>query len=339
MEEREEYAEYAVKTNIIESNCGLDEIPKKFLGYSIEIRSTVDKYLYVLIVRSNNKNFTLYLDTINKRFWKIHNIEKSETVDAFLNQFSNQLHKIDTLWMPHQMLETLEEDYINVGFSIKYKQEILEEDDLSDEEVSQLSMRLWSKGSKPSKGIIHLLETNGYPTTKTSTRLLNICDDELRFLDEAYYDGKITVIKGTDIEEHIHFVNDVILTYSDIMNRIERNRMCLVSSANEFEIIGAPFEFEFSKEQDIEKLAEKLTNSTKPFRTWGVVHDVENDFLRIAGVDTHTGDKFDMDLMPDYARIYLPKDACGNLIFRLYTNIQHSLDPRVKIFDESGTIF
>ena len=213
----------------------------------------------------------------------------------------------------------------------------MEEEDLSDEEVSQLSMRLWSKGSGPSKGIIQLLEANGYPTTKTSTRLLNICNGEIKFLDEAYYDGKITVIKGTDIQEHIHFVNNVILAYSDIMNRIERYRISFMSSANEFEIKGAPFELLFSKDQDIEKLAEKLTDSTKPFRTWGIIHDFEKDFLRIAGVDTHTGDKFDMDLMPEYARIYLPKNACGNLIFRLYTNIQHSLDSKVRIFDESGT--
>ncbi|RLG30561.1 hypothetical protein DRO03_03940, partial [Methanosarcinales archaeon] len=76
-----------------------------------------------------------------------------------------------------------------------------------------------------------------------------------------------------------------------------------------------------------------------PFRLWGVIHDRDDEFLRIAGVDTHTGDKFNMDLMPDYARVYLPKNACGNVIFRLYTNIQHSLDPGVAIYDEHGKLF
>ena len=120
---------------------------------------------------------------------------------------------------------------------------------------------------------------------------------------------------------------------------IEAERMYLEPKDIGLKVHGNPFELKFSKNQSIEKLAVKLTNSTKPFRIWGVVHDKDEDFLRIAGVDTHTGDKFDIDLMPDYGRIYLPKNACGNLIFRLYTNIQHALDPGVIICDEHGRLF
>ncbi len=339
MEERGEYAEYAVKTNIIESNCSVKDIPLSFSDYTIELKSTQDKFLYVMTVKKGTEKIVLYLDTFFKRFWKLYNIEESLTINRFIDQFTNSLLKVDSLWMPHQMLNSLEKDYINVGFSIKFKQEILKDEELSENDISQLTMRLWSKGSMPTKGLINLLEENNYPTTKTSTRLLNKTDDEIKFLDEVFYDGKVTVSKGTDIEEHIFFVDSIIDNYSEKMVQIEKNRMYLESSLGGFKNQGYPFEIKFSKNQSIEKVSEKLINSTSPFRLWGVVHDKYDDFLRIAGVDTHTGDKFNMDLMPDYARIYLPKDACGNMIFRLYTNIQHSLDPGVVINDEHGNIF
>lgn len=339
MEERGEYAEYAVKTNIIESNCSIEDIPKSFGDYSFELKPTQDKFLYVMIVRKGTEKIILYLDTFFKRFWKLYNIEESLTVNNFISQFTNNLLKVDSLWMPHQMLNILEKDYLNIGFSIKFKQEILEDEELSEDDISQLTMRLWSKGSLPTKNLITLLQEHNYPTTKTSTRLLNKKDDEIKFLDEVFYDGKVTVTKGTDIEEHIQFVDNIIDIYSEKMTQIEDNRMYLESSLGGFKNNGYPFEIKFSKIQSIERVSEKLINSTSPFRLWGVIHDKYDDFLRIAGVDTHTGDKFNMDLMPDYVRVYLPKEACGNVIFRLYTNIQHSLDPGVMISDEHGSIF
>ena len=339
MEERGEYSDYAVKTNIIEANCGIEDIPTSFSKYSIELKPTKDKFLYVMIAKEKGKKFILYLDSFFKRYWKLYSIEESVTINRFIDHFSNTLLKIDSLWMPHQMLDSFEKEYINTGFSIKFKQEVLKEEELSENDISQLTMRLWSKGSRPAQKIVDLLQENDYPVTKTSTRLLHVKNDEVKFLDEVYYDGKVTISKGTDIEEHIRFVNSIIDAYKEKMTRIEDNRMYLESSDGGFKSSGHPFELKFSKDQNIETLSEKIVNSTRPFRLWGVVHDHDDDFLRIAGVDTHSGDKFDMDLMPGYARVYLPKKACGNVIFRLYTNVQHSLDPGVIIYDQHGPLF
>lgn len=340
MDERGEYSDYAVKTNIIEANCGVEEIPTSFSDYRLELRPTEDRFLHIILAKEkNNRKFILYLDSFFTRFWKLYSIEESLTINRFIDHFANALLKIDSLWMPHQMLDGFEKNYTNTGFSIKFKQEVLKEEELSEDDIFQLTMRLWSKGSDRPRRIVDLLQENNYPVTKTSTRLLNTGDDEIKFLDEVYYDGRVTISKGTDIEEHIRFVNSIIDAYNEKMVRVENNRMYLEPSGGGFRSSGHPFEVKFSKNQNIETLSEKITNSTRPFRLWGIVHDQDDDFMRIAGVDTHTGDKFNMDLMSDYARVYLLKNACGNLIFRLYTNIQHSLDPGVTISDQHGTLF
>ena len=340
LNERGEYAEYAVKTNIIEANCKIDEIPRKFSNYEIEeIKTTHDKFLYVLIVRYKDERLTLYVDTIQGRFWKVYSIEESIALKNFIEQFTNTLLNIDSLWMPHQMIDNIESNYTNVGFSIKFKQEVLTEEQLSEDEISQLTMRLWSNGSKPALELVKILNEKNYPVTKTSTRLLNKQGDEVRFLDEVFYDGKITVSKGMGIEDHIQLVDNIIGIYREKMDMIEEDQMSLELTKGGLKANGYPFEIKFSRAQNVNILAERLISPIKPFRTWGLIHNAEDEFLRIAGVDTHTGDKFDLDIMPDYARLYLPKGACGNLIFRLYTNIQHSLDPGVKISDEHGLVF
>ena len=338
LEEHGEYADYHVKTNIIESNCTIDQIPLEFDGYHLEIKPMDDKFLFGIIVHKNGSNFILYVDTYFSRFWKLYNMESSDTVNRFIDKFTNLL-SLDSLWMPHQMLDNIESKLVNVGFSIKFKQEIFDEDELEEDDISQLTMRLWSRGAKQSKDLFKLLQDNNYPSTKTSTRVLNVDNHEIKFLDEVFFDGKITVNKGTDIEEHIRFVDEIIDDYSAKMKKIEDNRISVTKSACGQIVGGSPFEIKFSKNYDINHVSEKIINSTQPFKLWGVIHDRSDDFLRIAGVDVHTGDKFSMDLMPKYGRLYLPENTCGNLVFRLYTNIQHYLDPGVMIFDEHGKVF
>jgi hypothetical protein len=339
MEEQGEFSDYAVKTNIIESNCQVDEIPEVFSDYMIQLKPTQDKFLHIMLIRpKKGRSFIVYLDSFFQRYWKLYNMEDSIIVDRFIDRFTHALVKIDSLWMPHQMLDNFEKNYVSAGFSIKFKQEILQENEFLENEITQLTMRLWSRGN-PAQRIVTILKENNLPITKTSTRLLHIVNDDVKFLDEVHFDGKVTISKGTDIEEHIHFVNNIIEEYSDKMERIEKNRLYLERFEGGFKSSGHPFEVLFSDSFDLEILSEKIINSTNPFRMWGVIYDNDDDFVRIAGVDLHTGDKFTMDVSSTYMRIYLPKYACGNVIFRLYTNIQQSLDPGVKIRDQFGRIF
>ena len=115
-----------------------------------------------MIVKKGKETIILYLDTFFERFWKLYNIEESTTVKRFIDQFTNNLQKIDSLWMPHQMLDNLEKDYTNIGFSIRFKQEVLKEEELSGDDISQLTMRLWSKGSELAKGLVTLLGEHNY---------------------------------------------------------------------------------------------------------------------------------------------------------------------------------
>ncbi len=342
-----------IKTQIIESNADLAMLNElKVDDYSFQLKPTDDKFLFNLIINSHRstKPTIMYLDSIHKRYWKIYSLEKSIESAAFFKTLTRNSINLDSLWMPHQMLQEIgkKENAISKGFSIKFSQRVA----LSDDEFSindsdskdfihdfeNFTIRLWTRKNKPSEKLMKLLENENMPTTTTSTRL-QIGSRENYVKDEIYYDGRFTIQKGNDFKEHNILVDDVIQNYQDKMEIIEAQRIQMELKAEAFKMKGHPFELKFSNKIPIKKFVDKVFSSTNPFRVWGSEYDEQSDFLRIAAVDCHTGDMFNMDLMDKYARVYLRNKACGNLIFRLYTNIQHYFDPKVTIRGENGQIF
>ena len=57
----------------------------------------------------------------------------------------------------------------------------------------------------------------------------------------------------------------------------------------------------------------------------------EDEFFVYNCVDLHTGGKFYMHVFPSKLQVNLNKDSCGNIILRLYTNLQRYFSVSVKI--------
>jgi hypothetical protein len=45
----------------------------------------------------------------------------------------------------------------------------------------------------------------------------------------------------------------------------------------------------------------------------------------------HNGDQFSIELTPDWMRLYLYEEACGNTVLRIFTNLQHYYDPSAAL--------
>jgi hypothetical protein len=46
----------------------------------------------------------------------------------------------------------------------------------------------------------------------------------------------------------------------------------------------------------------------------------------VKGVDLHNNDKYTMEICPEWIRLYLGKNACGNTALRIYSNLQRHYD-------------
>jgi hypothetical protein len=53
--------------------------------------------------------------------------------------------------------------------------------------------------------------------------------------------------------------------------------------------------------------------------------------VQIEAVDLHTSSRLRLDVTPDFMRIYLGPNACGNTVARILRNIQGHIDSTVTL--------
>lgn len=108
---------------------------------------------------------------------------------------------------------------------------------------------------------------------------------------------------------------------------IENNSIDIYSVQNGFRFSGQPMTILLTKEiENLEFFLDQLLSSKSPFRLWGICKFLKKNFIKINAVDLHTGHELNLEMTPEWIRIYLPKGSCGNTVLRLFTNIQHFYD-------------
>jgi DNA mismatch repair ATPase MutS len=107
-----------IKTYLIESN---NPSVSALVQDKIIIKDTLDDNLKVLRATSKRgRDYELYLDTTDKRFWKIYSLNKSEVSDKIINMLVlRNKNKLDFAWFPSSLLEKYMSLGTETGFSLK----------------------------------------------------------------------------------------------------------------------------------------------------------------------------------------------------------------------------
>jgi hypothetical protein len=180
--------------------------------------------------------------------------------------------------------------------------------------------------------------------TKDETLKRAICYSKIRVergngqlyvADEIKFNGRIITKAGQSIDDHVNLVEIVRRKYKGLIEWVERNSLGTKTVEGRTLIEGQAFELELSREiTDLDRFAERLLNSSKPFRLWGIVNNVSRDMRQVVGIDLHTGDPINLEITPTLIRVYLSKGGCGNSILRLYVNLQHGFDSETRLNGE-----
>jgi hypothetical protein len=64
----------------------------------------------------------------------------------------------------------------------------------------------------------------------------------------------------------------------------------------------------------------------------------EKDYYFFDCLDTHTGGRFSLQIYKRYLFINLKPDSCGNLVFRLFSNLQNHISPEISLEIENQEI-
>ena len=323
-----------IKTYIIESNI---DNPKKIktLPENSLLKETNDNNLYQLNFNQNIGSGQIFLDISDKRYWILHSIGESNKIQKYIQKLvtSNESH-LDYSWFSSNFLEEKCAIGTGEGFNIKYKNSFLDEqnDEMVKRSLKSFTMLFW--GTQPSEVISGLKENSTLASGVSLSRIKQLVKTDDGFVKENIgREGKFTLWKGDSIDSHLWAVEDIKSKYSDLISIFENEYRIQYKPTNSgYNIQGTYSRIIFNKKiQNMDFFLKRFLSGNDPFRIFGIPQKISETYYKIAAVDLHTYDKFNMEITPDFIRIYLYKNSCGNVITRLMTNLQQFYDSQVEI--------
>lgn len=328
-----EFGQNMLKTNLIETNISPTTL---FESYdAIQSVHEIDADLYFVKLDASYGSGAVFLDTMDDRFWTLFSMEDSRFTSKLVDDMlSREGSGLDHIWLPGEQVETIIEmgDFEGVGLTYDaddvFPDEFIEDyllfGDLSVDTSGHGARRLYSL----------LKESDDIE------KFLSLSDVQIRreisgeFVRERITNqGAFTTRGGSSIQLHIETVNQVKQTYATILETIEANhRIGGEAREGSVRVQGSPTVIEFTDPlQNIEAFLKHVVNARDPFRLWGHTRQLQDEYYKVDGVDMHNGDKFSIEIAPEWLRLYLYEGACGNTALRIFTNLQHYYDPSAEL--------
>jgi len=283
-----------------------------------------------------NLNVTLYVEWINPRFLFLYTLSKSQKVDNLLHKIVLNQPRIDQFWFWDEFLNSQITKYNRYfkGFSFDYDyRPIIGK---KDEEIfSYLKMQLWGGGKELKEMYEKLRNLLSKIAILGKVRFKEFGDNEDEFIiTDIKFNGKVKSY-GTSIGIHRKILINLKREYENKLIQLEKYKLKW-NSENLLE--GEPFYFVFEKplpEKILPQFLENILSGKMPFRLLGIVSQTGKYEYIAHVVDLHVGEKFILQIFPDMMLAYLSEGVCANTIFRLYTNLQHTLNMEVRLENDS----
>jgi len=272
-----------------------------------------------------------YLDLTDKRFPVLHtNALAADTRNFFKKLTQSDDYEFDSAWLSTTMLKNISSSHGNrfYGYGVDYT-DIFREDSEVIEPTDDLKMTI--SGTISQKVLETIRKDEAVERTMGYTKVI-IGRGSINHgvLESLEYDGIFRVKRGDSIDDHVSLVEYVKQEYSEAVKSIEKDRIRGEKLEDKSMIEGCAFDFEFDRiVESWDKYLPRIFNAMEPFRIWGIKSKINNEIYRILGVDMHTGDPLDIEVSDHLMRIYLPKNSCGNVILRLFVNLQRYFDSKI----------
>ncbi|PFO12704.1 hypothetical protein COJ70_24355 [Priestia megaterium] len=326
-----------VVENHLDSINSTQSYDEKVIEFFKEINSGLTKYEFKINITKDENLFInksdeglMFIDTTNKRFWKIHSVAKAEVSDYFYKVLTKR-KLFDQIWLPIPFLLGLPKYGELYGVGMSFTEELKDDefDNLYPEKSHNLSMNIrrmyvhqlldLMKGSA-------MKEVMG--VNKISILDPSSDDNENYIIDDITYFGKITA-RGTSYGKHSYILDELLHNYEKSISSIENDYSLHFDNVLST-IEGQPIEITLNrKEIDLHKLVTVIFSGNKPFNLWGMPQWRNENYCKVNAVDLHNGNygkTIDFEIFPNLIRAYLPQGTCGNSISRLLTNIHQSID-------------
>lgn len=327
-----EFGRNMLKTALIESNIQPDGILQ---NDDVKNHFEVESNLYILEIENTDGEGFLFLDVHDTRFWIFYSLSKSD----FFNRAIDDLLReegagLDRLWLPTGQVEEIGKTGKYEGVKISYGADQVFPEDFIEDNLEFSDLDIDSSGKNSKKLYEILKNSEGIDNFLALSRIKIRREIEDEFVRESITnEGSFTTRGGTDIELHIATVEQIKNRYAQLLQRIEENHIIDAEQRpHGGRAQGSPVIIRLSQEvPDIERFLSHVVNAQDPFRLWGHIREISENYYKVDGVDMHNGDKLAIEMSPEWMRLYFYNNACGNTALRIFTNIQQYYDPAANL--------
>lgn len=333
-EQQLDFGQNMLKTQLLETNIEAHELFDE--TDSVDSTEEIDEDLFlVYITPSADMEASVFLDTYDDRFWTLYSMEDAKKTDQILRALlSQEAVGLDKPWLPGHQVEAIRKMGVFEGVRFSYDADEAFSESYVENNLrfSDLSVSTSGSGAPELYTLLQQAERiDDYLAMKSVQIRRQQNGDFVR--ERITNDGGFTTRGGSDIELHVNTVNQIKRRYAELLSLIEEHhRIDARTTPSGGRSEGHPVIIEFSQEiSDIGIFLDNIISARDPFRLWGHVQKVEDDFYTINAVDMHNGDQVDIEVGESWMRLYLQADACGNTALRIFANLQQFYDPAADL--------
>ncbi len=272
-----------------------------------------------------------FVDTLNPRFWLLHSTASADDVDQLVRQHLLRDPKLDSAWLDSNQLRQL--DGAHRWVKSAFNSDLLEPGEESAEVPRRLKAQVEIESADQ---FLDLLGSN--PAYRAGAVLSGLGT----FLSEPDF-GFAQVVadyRGGFISSgwSFHLVAGMLWRaldrYETYVRGLEDAFRLGTSAVEEMglEVTGEVATIALPRAVDqLDELVDNLFTSREPFRLWAVPRQLSEFQWEANAVDLHVGHPLRMEISPEWIRVMLGPETCGNTLARLVANLQHRFDARIHV--------
>lgn len=270
--------------------------------------------------------YKFFLDTGLKRVWVLYSLLDAKNSDKMVKSWIEGRKGLDNCWLSRKHLLHWDkyESWTSRGYGFKFSDGLY-----SKEEAGNLSIKAWYRPNRSIEGIDAIIKSAKENFAIHSSRWDKRDNGSITMSTEWYSNGKVTVNRGTDVDETLLTISEMAYKYFDSLNYATNIRN---------KSMGA-FELNFRQEINLDYFSKTVLKGTGEMKLWLIEVEHGSDFRRFKGLDLHTWDRVLLDIGLNYAYITIPGKGCVNAVPRIATIQGESSAGRTSIYHDGVEIF
>lgn len=305
----------------------------------IDAAETEDEHLFVVRAHGDEDDVVrLFVDTVDRRYWIVHSLDKSRLVRHRMETLPAQLGRgFDNVWFSIDMLDASRRFGRRRGMKIQFTDYLAPP--LEHDEPEGESLKITLKSARADTLLEFLRHGEATPFASRvgiSASLVRAVDPEHEasgqfVLEDIYFNGHFSA-RGTSARRHLEVVTSMRDEYARLIRTLEeRVAVSWEGGSPAGEVLHVPLR---RPDLDVDRLVERLSGGRAPFNFWGVPVVLREGHVRVDLVDLHHGNAgrtLTVEVTREWLRIVLPKGACGNAVARLLSNLQRGVDSTASL--------